>query len=603
MRVPTVAASSPDAVGPAREGSGEEGGFAPADFRKAYKLPETGGSGQTVAIVDAYNDPNAYSDLKTYRSTYKLPECTEESGCFKKVNQKGESKNYPANNAGWATEISLDLDMVSATCPGCHILLVEADEPSLTDLGTAENEAATLGATVISNSYGGSEGTEENKYEDEKKYGSYYEHPGIPITVASGDDGYGVEFPAGSPHVIAVGGTALKKEEKSARGWSEEVWRNTEFKVGEKGAGTGSGCTLKEETKPPWQHDTGCSNRTDNDVAAVASCSTPVSVYDTYEVEKARWWEPMCGTSASAPIIGGIEALAEKAVKTEGAEVFYGQPNAEFPVTKGSDGECGGSYLCTASEGYNGPAGMGAPDGVPKVLPIAEDTSPTVIEPGSSNPSVFYVDSNHEIAYWTYTAATGWTNGVIGGSVESGTSPAANYDASFSTGLSIIYFVNKNGEIATWTRLTGAWGETTLGGSVEPGTSPSAFDTSGGELRVAYVNKSKEMAEWRYPGGPSWTNTTLGGSVESGTGPAANYDASFSTGLSIIYFVNKNGEIATWTRLTGAWGETTLGGSVESGTSPAAIDTSGGELRVYYVNEDADMAEWRFSTLWVNSIL
>jgi hypothetical protein len=598
IRVPTVAANSPDAVGPAYEGTGERGGFAPADFRSAYKLPETGGSGQTVAIVDAYNDPNAYSDLKTYRSTYKLPECTEESGCFKKVNQKGETKSYPANSKEWSGEISLDLDMVSATCPSCHILLVEAENTGINNLGEAENEAATLGATAISNSYGGAETNETQEKKSWAAYDKDYDHPGIPITVASGDFGYGVEFPASSQYVIAVGGTALKKEEKSTRGWSEEAWRNTTYKVGEKGAGTGSGCALEEEDKKPsWQHDTGCSKRTDNDVAAVASCSTPVSMYDTYEVEKEKWWEPGCGTSASAPIIAGIEGLAEKPAKELGAEIFYGQPNAEFAVTKGSDGECGGSYLCTAGEGYNGPTGMGAPNGVPKILPDAEGTTPAAIEPGSNDPSVFYVDTNHEIAYWSYTASTGWTNGVIGGSVESGTSLAASYVAGSS--LSIIYFVNKKGEIATWTRTTGAWAETTLGGSVESDTSPAAF--VGSELNVVYVNKSNEIADWRYPGGPSWVNSTLGGSVESGTSLAASYVAGSS--LSIIYFVNKKGEIATWTRTTGAWAETTLGGSVESDTNPAAW--LGSELHVVYVDKTTELAEWRYpgGPSWVNSLL
>ena len=360
MRDSVVSASSPEAVEPAFEGSGELGGFAPSDLRAAYKLPETGGSGQTVAIVDAYNDPNAYSDLKFYRKTYKLSECTEESGCFKKVNQKGETKNYPANEAGWAGEISLDLDMASAICPGCHILLVEAEEPSFKDLGEAENEAVTLGATVVSNSYGGKE---ETGYSE---FNKYYKHPGVPITVASGDNGYGVEFPAGSPYVIAVGGTALKKEEKSTRGWVEEVWRNPEKKVGERFSGTGSGCALKEEEKPTWQHDTPCKNRTDNDIAAVASNATPVSAYDTYEE---AGWGDWFGTSVAAPIIAGVEGLAEKPVKEIGAKVFYSQPNSEFDVTKGNDGTCTppveNEYLCTALAGYDGPTGMGAPDGVP----------------------------------------------------------------------------------------------------------------------------------------------------------------------------------------------------------------------------------------------
>jgi len=135
-------------------GSGELGGFDPSDLRSAYKLPSTGGSGQTVAIVDAYNDPNAESDLKEYRAHYELPACTKASGCFKKVNQGGKEEAYPESEPGWSEEISLDLDMVSAACPECHILLVEANNEKISELGAAANEAAKLGATEISNSTG-----------------------------------------------------------------------------------------------------------------------------------------------------------------------------------------------------------------------------------------------------------------------------------------------------------------------------------------------------------------------------------------------------------------------------------------------------------------
>jgi hypothetical protein len=600
-------------VGPLLEGGGEGGDFDPKELQEAYKIPATGGSTQTVAIVDAYDDPNAEADLQKYREKYKVyykgteTACTKANGCFKKVNQEGKEEKYPSDKyprigetnkvEDWGFEISIDLDMVSAICPECKIVLVEANEPSTLLVAEEEAEKLEVGgkklATEISNSWGSNEFAGET--EDDK----YFEHAGIPITFSSGDSGYKLEYPAASKYVIAVGGTTLKKAAKTERGWEETVW-----------AGTGSGCSAYE-SKPSWQTDSGCSKRTDNDVAAVANPGSetepgsPVSVYDSYEYEEAGYgtgklgWVGAGGTSVAAPLIAGIEAHAETAAKSLGAEVFYGQPKAEFDVTSGSNGTCK-TYLCEAGVGYDGPTGMGSPNGVPKILPIAEGTSPAAIEPGSNDPSIFYVDSNHEIAYWSYTTTGGWTNGVIGGSVESGTSPAASYQS--GSGLSIIYFVNKSGEIATWTRLTGAWAETTLGGKVESGTSPAAFLASSSELHVVYVNSSKEIAEWRYPGGPSWTDTALGGSVESGTSPAADYQS--GSGLSIIYFVNKSGEIATWTRLTGAWAETTLGGSVESGTSPAAF--IGSELHVIYVNKSGgEIAEWRYpgGSSWVNSIL
>ncbi len=185
-------------------------GYGPVNLQLAYKLGSaaaSAGMGQTVAIVDAYDDPKAESDLGIYRSQYGLAPCTTVNGCFRKVNQSGGTK-YPRANGGWAQEISLDLDMVSAVCPNC-LLLVEASSSSLINLGAAVNEAATLGATVISNSYGGSESASDT---------SCYHHPGVAITVSSGDGGYGVEYPAAPPYVTAVGGTTLAHASTPAGG-------------------------------------------------------------------------------------------------------------------------------------------------------------------------------------------------------------------------------------------------------------------------------------------------------------------------------------------------------------------------------------------------
>ena len=264
-------------------------GFGPADLRSAYKLPATGGTGQTVAIVDAYDDPKAEADLAVYRSTYGLSPCTTANGCFKKVNQNGVQGSYPAGDTGWGQEISLDLDMASAICPGCHILLVEAKDNTNANLYAAEDTAAKL-ATVISNSYGGSETSTETAAASD----GHFNHPGIPITVSSGDSGYGVEYPAASKYVTAVGGTSLKKA-TNARGWTETVW-----------SGAGSGCS-SYEPKPTWQHDTGCARRTVADVAAVADPNTGVAVYDTYAgATDGSGWQVFGGTSVSAPIIAGV---------------------------------------------------------------------------------------------------------------------------------------------------------------------------------------------------------------------------------------------------------------------------------------------------------
>src|SRR5438067_6931570 len=220
-------------------------GYGPADLQSAYRLP-VGNPGATVAIVDAYDDPTAESDLAVYRSQFGLSACTTANGCFKKVNQSGGT-SYPSANTGWAEEISLDLDMVSAICPNCHILLVEASSASFANLAAAVDEAAALGANAISNSYGGGE------YSNEGNDQSHYNHPGIAVTVSSGDGGYGVEFPAASQYVTAVGGTSLTRS-GNTRGWAESVW-----------SGAGSGCSAYI-ARPLWQADSGCTNRTVADV-------------------------------------------------------------------------------------------------------------------------------------------------------------------------------------------------------------------------------------------------------------------------------------------------------------------------------------------------
>jgi Subtilase family len=345
---------------PSFSGSGVGGGYDPADLRSAYDLPsESAGSGQTVAIVDAYDDPKAESDLAVYRARYGIPACTTANGCFRKVNQTGGA-TYPTANAEWSVETSLDLDMVSAACPNCHILLVEASNDITTNLDAAEDEAATLGATEISNSWGSSE------YSGESGEDPFFDHPGVPVTAAAGDSGYGVEYPAASPDVIAVGGTALTRA-SNTRGWSETAW-----------SGTGSGCSAYEP-KPAWQTDKGCADRTDNDVAAVASTETPVSVADSYKLPHEfsvpeAGWTLVAGTSVASPLVAGTMALANAYTRSfPGAEALYEEAAQNGAgvldnVLSGSNGSCG-TYLCEAGPGYNGPTGLGSLYGAPVVQP------------------------------------------------------------------------------------------------------------------------------------------------------------------------------------------------------------------------------------------
>jgi subtilase family serine protease len=317
-------------------------GLSPANLQSAYKLPSsTAGSGQTVAIVDAYNAPNAEADLATYRSQYGLPACTTANGCFKKVNQTGGT-SYPATDAGWAQEISLDVDMVSAVCPNCKIVLVEATSPSFANLGTAVNTAARL-ANVISNSYGGSDASDSS-------YGSYYNHPGKAITVSSGDAGYGVEYPASSHYVTAVGGTSLKTA-SSTRGWSETAW-----------SGAGSGCSSYNTALTGQSGLTGCSRRAVADVSAVADPATGVAVYDSTAYQGQSGWMIFGGTSVAAPIIGGVYGLAGNAASVDN-NYPYSHSGSLFDVTSGSNGTCTTTKWCKAGAGWDGPTGLGTPNG------------------------------------------------------------------------------------------------------------------------------------------------------------------------------------------------------------------------------------------------
>jgi subtilase family serine protease len=330
-------------------------GYGPSALRNAYKLPSTtNGAGQTVAVVDAYNDPKAVANLATYRKAWGEPACdtTTGAGCLSVVNQDGQASPLPkkAGSTGWATEESLDVDMVSAVCPNCRIILVEANTPSQVNLGTGVNAAIALGAGYVSNSYGGKQSTS-----DPSNDAAYYNHPGVVITAAAGDNGYGVIYPAASQYVTSVGGTSLYHFSSGGRAWTEYAWD-----------GTGSGCA-KYEAKPSWQTDKGCTRRTDNDVAAVADPFTGVAVYDTYDE---FGWTEVGGTSASSPIIASVYALAgAPAAGTYPASYPYAHTAGLYDVTTGINGACKKIYLCEAKKGYDGPTGWGTPDGIGAFIP------------------------------------------------------------------------------------------------------------------------------------------------------------------------------------------------------------------------------------------
>lgn len=324
--------------------------YTPADLQSAYGLSAPlhvadTAWGPAIAIVDAFDDPTAEADLGVYRTRYSLGDCTTANGCFQKLDQRGGT-SYPATNASWAQETSLDLDMASAICPACRIILVEGDSNSFVNLGSAVvTAAAQPGVYSISNSYGASEFSGETGYE------APYNQPGIAVTVSSGDSGYGVEFPAASSYVTAVGGTSLKTA-SNTRGWSETVW-----------SGAGSGCSAYI-TKPSWQTDTaGCARRTVADVSAVADPSTGVAVYDSTPYQGVSGWLKFGGTSVASPIIASVFALAgDSNALTPQFPYANASSSTINDVTSGSNGRCR-TYLCTGVAGYDGPTGLGTPNG------------------------------------------------------------------------------------------------------------------------------------------------------------------------------------------------------------------------------------------------
>jgi subtilase family serine protease len=330
-----------DAHGKHGAGATAPAGLSPTDIRSAYNL--TSDSTRTVAVVDAYDDPNAAADLAIYRSQYGLPACG--TGCFTKLNQSGVAGNYPTASGAWAQEISLDLDMVSAACPSCHIVLVEANSNSLADLGAAVNTAASQpGVIAISNSYGGNDLSDGS-------YGAFYNHPGIAVTASTGDNGYGVQFPASSTYVTAVGGTSLKKV---GNGWSESAW-----------SGAGSGCSLLNNALTHQAtFNTGCTKRAIADVAAVADPNTGVAIYDSYAYQGYQGWLVFGGTSAASPIIASVYALAGHGSGPDALYAGYASSNFH-DVTNGSNSHhCKVTQWCNARPGWDGPTGLGTPKGI-----------------------------------------------------------------------------------------------------------------------------------------------------------------------------------------------------------------------------------------------
>jgi Fibronectin type III domain len=493
---------------------GDNGAYDPSYLQSAYNVASAaaadgGGAGQIVAIVDAYSDPNIASDLAYYRSFFGLPACPNgtvsratASCVFEQVSQSGGSVSGVPQNSSWGVEISLDVEMVSAICPKCQILLVEANSASYGNLGTAVNEAVSLGANAVSNSYGGGESSSENSYSL-----SYYSHPGVAVTASSGDNGYGVEFPAASPTVTAVGGTSLTQlTNGGTRNGSETAW-----------SGAGAGCS-QYEPKPSWQTDTGCSKRTVADVSAVADPNTGVWVYDTYGNSG---WAIYGGTSVASPIIASFYALAGNAPGSSGTPASYAYSSAGslYNVTSGSDGTCSPSYLCTAGAGYNGPTGLGTPGGSPNSIDAflgtpSQPTAPSTplgltATAGNGQVSLSWSGSSgtQPITYSIYRSTTSASSGFS--LLTSGVTTTSYLDKALSNGTTYYYEVTATNTVSI------------SGDSNVASATPSAQTKPSAPLNLRAVTSSSRgvTLTWSAPssnGGSSITSYELWRSTSSG---------------------------------------------------------------------------------------
>ncbi len=316
------------------------GGLSPATIKSVYNFSTsaTAGAGETIAIVDAYDDPTAASDLGVFSSQFGLPACTTSDGCFTKVNQTGGT-NYPRANSGWALEISLDIQWAHAIAPGAKILLVEAKSANFSDLTAAESYANTH-AQYVSNSWDGSEFSGETG--DDK----YFTHSGVSTFVAAGDAGLPAEYPSSSPNVISVGGTTLNFSGStftSETGWSSG----------------GGGCSAYETATPAQSAYSGYAQvncggkRATPDVSLDADPNSGVAVYDSTTYQGTSGWWVVGGTSASTPMWAARAADSGRQVT---ASYVYGNSITFRDITSGNNGApCLVGYdLCSGLGSWTG---------------------------------------------------------------------------------------------------------------------------------------------------------------------------------------------------------------------------------------------------------
>jgi MYXO-CTERM domain-containing protein len=433
-------------------------GFGAQDIQQAYGLPSSGGNGRVVAFVVPCGGPDLEKDLESYRTQFGLPACTTLNGCLQIVDQAGNPTTGCSSSPAWTLEAALGLDMISATCPDCKILLVASNIPSgnlslLPFLAQGVATAARMGASVIATTYMFAES------EDVPSTAPSYNQPNALVVAAAGNDGYmksatgtnETNFPASLPYVLAVGGTTLAPS-ASTRGWAEAAWKST-----------ASGCS-KAQPKPAWQTDTGCATRTVADVAAVAFPPGGVAYYQ-------GGWKVILGTDVSTSVVAGILGL----FNVSSSSWVYAHASMFFDVTSGSNGTCG-NYLCNAGVGYDGPTGIGSPNGsaLARLIPDASGGSDVTVDRASGGGTGGGGGSmgTGGVAGGVGTSGAGGSAGQAGASGTVGTSGTAGMGGTSATS-------GASGTVATGGSSGVTGGSSGVGATGSGGSNASAGATPG----------------------------------------------------------------------------------------------------------------------------
>jgi hypothetical protein len=469
--------------------------YSPQFIQEAYDtswLSATAGTGTTVAIVDAYGDPDAIADLDVFRATDGLPAISHSacapstiashSGgepCMVETTQTGATTGLPGPN-GWDVEESLDLDAVSSMCPNCNILFIEASGTGNTALQTGDEEALKLGVKLISNSFGAIHSSGDSGAWT-AALDSTGDASGAELFASTGDDGAYVDegytgsstpedtqYPAAEPYVTAVGGTELGTF-AGARGVGETAW-----------SGAGAGCDTFD-AQPAWQASvgTGCSGRAVSDVSADADPDSGLNIYDTYS---GGGWQVIGGTSLSAPLTAAFTAVtaanADSSADSHGllsGQWAYADASELNDITSGSDGsDCTGSasynasQICNARSGWDGPTGVGSISGAV----VTGDAGPSLTVPPDngvdngdngyslvsalgSGTATFdggaYPNGSATEVWWQYGTGNTTDNGTnfsaasstTQESIGAGTAPVLAADAQVAVSPGTVYYVEQ----------------------------------------------------------------------------------------------------------------------------------------------------------------